>query len=179
MSYKNYRYPLPKFIVAVLCLVSSPLAADNLYTRNLGCQEQTSGRAKVICHALAEALEWRWTGHAIISPGFRISFDGLRHVYCSLPITYRDTELLVDMAFHAESRSGTKQAQINHGVVALLLMLGHQALKHFPDLDKIPDKSRHSHAEYLKTQISHSIKETSTSIFNPQHRYYILRGGCR
>ena len=148
VPYNHCSYHLPKFNGAALslCLVSSPLAADNLYTQNLDCQKQISGRTIVFCPAPEKALEWRCTGHAIISPRLRISLEGLRRTCCSLPISYRDTELLVDMAFHTKSRS---------------------------------EMSRHSHAQYVKTQISLPIAETSTSIFNPQHRYYILRSGCR
>ena len=77
-----------------------------------------------------------------------------------------------------ESGSGLKQTKINQDVVELLLMIGQQALDHFPQLDEITDNKKRQYAQYLKSQISPSIAETSTSIFSPSHRFYILRGGC-
>lgn len=163
----------------ILFFLSSSSIADGLYTRDLACEQQPSSRAKEICQALEQSLKWRWTGHAIISPSFRVNFEGVRHAYCTLPITANDTELLVDMAFDSGSRNGMRYVQINNGVRSLLSILGQQALEHFPALDKISDESRRSHAQYLKEHISLAIAETSSSIFNPAHRYYILRDGCQ
>ena len=164
-----------------LFLLSFSALADSLYTRDLDCEKQTSGRAREICQALENSLEWTWTGHAIISPSFRITIDGIRQVYCSLPITYYDTELLVGLAldFNSKTIQGMEQVKMNHGVVNLLSVLGQQALDHFPDLDKISDKEgRRMHARYLKKMISLDIEKTSTSIFSPSHRNYILQDGC-
>lgn len=165
-------------IFLILSLLSIPASSDSLYTRNLHCEQQPSKRSKEICHALEHALEWTWTGHNIISPSFRLSFKGIRHAYCTLPITTKDIESLVEMALNSEGKSGMRPAQINNGATSLLLMLGQQAVDHFPELDKITDNGRRSSARYLKEHISLSISETSTSIFNPSHVHYILRDGC-
>jgi hypothetical protein len=162
----------------VLFLLPFSALADNLYTRDLNCEQQPATRAKEICLALEGALAWRWTGHAIISPGFRMGFDGIRQVYCALPITHHDTQLLVDMDYASYSGSGVRQALINNGAGWLLSLLGKQAIEHFPDIDKIADKRRRSRAAYLKKIISLELEETSSSIFNPLNKSYILNEGC-
>jgi hypothetical protein len=161
-----------------LLLVSFSAVADSLYTRELDCERQSSPRAKEICRALESALEWTWTGHAIISPSFRMGLEGMRRVYCTVPITPRDTGLLVEMEFDSDSRTGMRQVQINNGVRWLLSMLGKQALDHFPDIKQIADKRRRNRAQYLKKMIELDIDQRSSSIFNPSHRQYILRDGC-
>ena len=161
-----------------LLLLSFSAAADGLYTRDLDCERQPSPRAREICRALEGALEWTWTGHAIISPSFRIGFKGIRRVYCTVPITPRDTGLLVEMEFDSGLQTGMKLAQINNGVRWLLSMLGKQALDHFPDVNQIAEKSRRNRAQYLKKMIALDIDEGSPSIFNPSHPQYILREGC-
>jgi len=52
-------------------------------SRHLQCASITNDRAQVICRRLEDEMQWTWMGHAIISPGWRISFDGVAHVYCT------------------------------------------------------------------------------------------------
>lgn len=165
-------------LLLLLFLLPSSTVADSLYTRHLACEEQFTGRSREICQALEHALEWTWTGHAIFSPSYRIKTEGILRAYCSLPVTNKDTEILIDMYFNSEYKDGMGQAQINNGVLDLLSLLGQQALDYFPALDKIPDKRKRNSIKYLKEHISLAIAEDSSSIFNPSHPYYILRDGC-
>ncbi len=169
---------MKKTACLILALLSTSILADSLYSRDLDCELQPSSRALAICNKLEQALQWHWTGHAIISPGFRINFDSVRQVYCTLPVTKEDTEILLNMALDSESKQGTAQAQINNGAIFLLSTLGKLALDNYPALNNISDKNRRRQAQYLKTLISRNIEAASTSIFNPSHRSYILRDGC-
>ena len=39
-------------------------------------------------------MEWTWFGHAIISPGWRVTWNGLRRVYCREKIGAADLKTL-------------------------------------------------------------------------------------
>ena len=169
-----------QIVLIVLIIFSFPAAAaaDRLYTRNLACGNQSSERSVQICTALQAALAWGWTGHAIISPGFRLKTERMRDLFCSLPITEADTSNLINMALESANLSGMLHAQINNGALTLLSMLGHAALNQFPIPDEIADKGRRDQTQYLKEHITIAIEESSPSIFNPSHPGYILRNGC-
>src|SRR5260370_21044892 len=53
-----------------------------MISRDLGCAKVTQGRAQEICLALSDSMEWTWMGHGIISPGWRVTWNALRRVYC-------------------------------------------------------------------------------------------------
>jgi hypothetical protein len=74
--------------------VQSASAADSMYSRDIGCKKVTNARGKEICQAIADNMEWTWMGHAIISPGWRLTWDGLRKVYCSKHIIPADLPAL-------------------------------------------------------------------------------------
>ena len=164
--------------LAIMSLLSFPLSAGGLYSHNLECEKQTSKRSTEICAALQDALEWSWTGHAIISPGFRMDVNRVLKVYCVMPITNADTPILVEMALDSANSPENYMAQINNGVLTLLSLLGTEALEKFPDVTKIENETRRITAEYLRKHIMLTISESSTSIFSPFHPQYILRDGC-
>jgi hypothetical protein len=85
---------------------SSSAVADSLYTRNLSCDRWAAPREQEICKALAREMQSTWTGHAIISPGFRVTFETVKQVYCALSVSPEDTHALVNMivAFGARTR---------------------------------------------------------------------------
>ena len=162
----------------VLCLLPFQSMAEGLYTRNLECDIQVSIRTIEICTAPQDALEWSWTGHAIISPSFRIDIDRVKDVYCSLPITSGDTSTLIDMAVDSANSSKMYKVQINNGVLSLLSMLGTKAIEQFPALDIIADERKRIIIRYLKEHVMLTIAESSTSILSPSHPQYVLRDGC-
>jgi hypothetical protein len=51
-----------------------------MMSRDSGCTEVRLARGKEICRALSDSMEWNWSGHAIISPGWRVTWQGVRHV---------------------------------------------------------------------------------------------------
>lgn len=165
-------------VAIFLCLFAFPSAAGGLYSRDLDCGSQPSARGKKICRALEQALAWTWTGHAIISPSFRVNTESVRDVYCSLPITAEDTRTLIDMVVSPEVIAEFWQSQLDNGVRSLLSMLGQHSLDQFPPLESIADPRKRHTAQYLKEHISLTIAESSSSIFSPSHRLYILRDGC-
>src|SRR6266568_7388475 len=68
--------------------------SGNMISRDIGCARADLGRARAICTALSNSMEWTWLGHAIVSPGWRITWPGLRRVYCSEKITAADIAAL-------------------------------------------------------------------------------------
>jgi hypothetical protein len=75
--------------VLILCWPSGYMAS-----RDIGCGKVNSERGKNICNALSASMEWTWMGHAIISPGWRVTWTGLGHVYCREKITDADLPVL-------------------------------------------------------------------------------------
>jgi hypothetical protein len=75
---------LPAAFVAALCWPSGYMVS-----RDIGCGK-TDGRAREICQAISESMEWTWLGHAIISPGWRVTWNGVRGVYCREKLTAAD-----------------------------------------------------------------------------------------
>ncbi len=75
-----------------------------MLSRDLGCASEPSGRAQAICGALSRSLEWTWTGHAVVAPGWRPTWAGLRRVYCGASITPADLPALESMKNAADWR---------------------------------------------------------------------------
>lgn len=77
--------------IALIALVLA-LCWPNGYmvSRDIGCARVHSGRGNQICNALSNSMEWTWMGHAIISPGWRMTWIGLGRVYCREKIVAAD-----------------------------------------------------------------------------------------
>jgi hypothetical protein len=80
---------MTKRVIAVLLIVM--LAGFVVYgfwpdkgmaSRDLQCVAIADARAQGICRRLEQELQWTWLGHAIIAPGWRVSFDSVRRTYC-------------------------------------------------------------------------------------------------
>jgi hypothetical protein len=107
---------MKKLGLALFCLFfalanSSVAVADSLYTRNLSCDSWTAPREQEICKALAREMQWTWTGHAIISPSFRVTFDTVKQVYCALSVSPQDTHALVNMIVALERKPDGSMAR--------------------------------------------------------------------
>jgi hypothetical protein len=63
-------------------------------SRDLQCTAVPDARAQIICRRLEQEMEWTWMGHAIISPGWRVSFKSVRRTYCTENIGPRDISAL-------------------------------------------------------------------------------------
>ena len=69
------------------------LPESGMGSRHLGCDQQP-GRAQEICRRLEREMQWTWTGHAVISPGWRITFEGAARTYCAERVGPEDIEAL-------------------------------------------------------------------------------------
>src|ERR1044072_3543682 len=67
-------------------------------SRDLGCARVEDPRGRRICETVSASLEWTWMGHAIISPGWRLTWPGLKHVWCRAEIQTRDRPGVVEIA---------------------------------------------------------------------------------
>jgi hypothetical protein len=168
------------FIGLSLVIFTTSAEADSLYTRNLSCDKRFAARELAICKALERELEWIWTGHAIISPGYRTTFESARRIFCSLPISARDTRSLVMIAVSAERPSTMTfaDAQLANGSRVLLNLLGQQALDGFPGRQSDWDERAWQIAKSLREEISANINDPGM-IWHPQNPQYLLRGGCK
>jgi hypothetical protein len=94
--------------VAVLGAVALLLALGwpdkRMISRDIGCANVEPGRGQQICRALSDSMEWTWMGHAIISPGWRVTWTGLRRVYCHEKIELVDVPVLKTMAARSDWR---------------------------------------------------------------------------
>jgi hypothetical protein len=115
-----------------------------LASRDLGCTKVGLMRAQEICQALSGALEWTWFGHAIIAPGWRLTWQGLRRAYCSERISAADIPALETLVRAPDWR-------LENGAGNLPRLVSAQA---------------------------GGRDEPETSIFNPNHPDYLLKGGC-
>jgi hypothetical protein len=75
--------------IAVYALLPDP----RMGSHNLGCDGQP-GRAEEICRRLEREMQWTWTGHAIISPGWRVTFKGIARTYCAEHVGPEDVPAL-------------------------------------------------------------------------------------
>ena len=67
-------------------------------------------------------MEWTWTGHAIVAPSFRVTFDTVKKVYCALSVSAQDTPSLVNMVVRTERKADGAMAdmQLQNGSRFLL-----------------------------------------------------------
>jgi len=82
-------------VIAVVLVMSWP--DKKMISRDIGCANVTPGRGNEICYALSDSMEWTWMGHAIISPGWRVTWNALRRVYCREKIDAADLKVLEAM----------------------------------------------------------------------------------
>lgn len=164
------------FMVALVATAE----ADSLYSRNLDCDKRFTAREFEICKALERELEWVWSGHAIISPSYRTTFESACRVFCTLPISARDTRSLVLITVSLERQMTGKFAdtQLANGSRFLLNMLGNQALGAFPAPERDWDQRAVQIAQNLRDEIALNIADP-VMIWNPKNPQYILRVGCK
>lgn len=85
-------------VVGVISLVLMMGWPDKkMISRDIGCANVAAGRGREICQALSDSMEWTWMGHAIISPGWRVTWNALRRVYCREQLSAADLPALEAM----------------------------------------------------------------------------------
>jgi hypothetical protein len=87
---------LSAFFAAALIALALALCWPSGYmvSRDIGCAQVHSERGNDICNALSASMEWTWMGHAIVSPGWRVTWAGLGRVYCREKIVVADLPVL-------------------------------------------------------------------------------------
>jgi len=93
------RIAIPVLVaVGVIVLALVMVWPDKkMISRDIGCASRPSEREKKICQTLSDSMEWTWMGHAIISPGWRVTWNALRRVYCREKISATDVVALESM----------------------------------------------------------------------------------
>jgi hypothetical protein len=152
-------------------------STDGLLRRDLACENISAGRSQELCRALAKNMDWTWTGHAILSPSFRVTISGTRRIHCQQPITPDDTLALIEIFISTQTRPGMAAAQLNNGSRFILNMLGDDALAQFPEPGEGRDDHKKLATDHLREEIALAVT-SSANIFNPSHANYVLRGGC-
>ena len=72
-------------------------AAKDLYLpHRLDCERYRLDRARSICRSLEAEMQWTWLGHAIVSPGWRVTWETVRRVWCG-GVTSADTAALEEL----------------------------------------------------------------------------------
>jgi hypothetical protein len=67
---------------------------NGITSRDLGCGAVSDVRGRAICRRLQREMEWTWTGHAIISPGWRVTFQSIVRTYCKETVGSKDVKSL-------------------------------------------------------------------------------------
>jgi len=84
-------------ILLLLCVVVYGLLPEHgMGSRDLGCDQQR-GRAQEICRRLAREMQWTWMGHAVISPGWRVTFESVTRTYCAERVGPEDVQALQNL----------------------------------------------------------------------------------
>jgi hypothetical protein len=168
------------FTSVFVLAVANAYALDSLYSRNLSCSRFSAARERQICEALQREMEWTWTGHAIVSPSFRVTFGTARRVYCALSLSGEDTATLVNMIVALERKpdGAMASAQALNGTRFLLFVLGESALLKFPTREKQWDDSTWRIVKNLEAELTLNARDPQM-IWQPNHPQYILRDGCR
>ena len=98
----------------------------SIRSRDIGCAELGFGRSRQICEAIAASLTWQWMGHAIVAPGYKPSFEGIRNVYCALKIGKSDVGLLEDLKKYDPARKSVPDWRLESGADILLRIVTHR-----------------------------------------------------
>ena len=74
----------------------------NITSRDLGCAAVPDIRGRIICRRLQREMQWTWTGHAIISPGWRVTFQSVIRTYCGEKMGSKDVKSLEALRHSSE-----------------------------------------------------------------------------
>ena len=132
-----------------------PTHEYSAFSKDIGCSEWTDKRSHEICQSLSDNLEWGWTGHAIIAPGWKSTFATAKNTYCEQNITRKDLPILEEMC-------GQKSGDYT--------------------VCTVPMDSRFGAGVERLINIIHAqnklTKEFKGSVYDPSTDYYLLKGGC-
>jgi len=116
-------------------------------------------------------------GHAIISPGYRVTWGSLRRVFCSLHINSGDTPSLVHLVVWYRKGEWRGDSRLEDAATALLKLLGKNALQALPDPDSMPSEVVKVRLQHLRRDLEITLSDSSF-VYNSSNPKYILRDGC-
>ena len=79
---------------AIAGAFGNPPGQTNITSRDLGCAAVSDIRAGVICRRLQREMQWTWTGHTNISPGWRVTLQSVVRTYCGEKVGSNDVRSL-------------------------------------------------------------------------------------
>ncbi len=144
-----------------------PLPAEGgnrMYSRDLNCNEFELPRTKTICHALQREMNWTWFGHAIISPGWRPTFEGVTRVFCELSIDVADIPAIIPMTGWSRETRNMGDWRLESSSRWLIFLLGKRAVKYISFIE-------------AREELEQNLSDPA-SIWNPSNSGYPLRKGC-
>lgn len=106
MGVMRRRVAIVALAVASVILVALAIVWPDqmMRSRDIGCAKVSPGRGKEICQAVSESMEWTWMGHSIISPGWRVTWNTLRRVYCREKTSAEDLPVLGSLKMGSDWR---------------------------------------------------------------------------
>ncbi len=72
-------------VLFVLVFTRSPLRGHEL-----ACAAFASPHEQKVCKTLSDTMEWEWFGHAIVAPGWRVTWNSVRLTFCDLKLSSSD-----------------------------------------------------------------------------------------
>ncbi len=118
------------------------------YSRNLHCDSFTTNREKEICKSIQENQNYELLGHGSFSAGYKFPFSGAKNAWCELHLTSDDFATL-------------KAMKLNYGD-SLSLEMGTDFLYSLLDAKLNPNSDLY----------------TTSNIFSPLSKDYLLKDGC-
>jgi hypothetical protein len=73
--------------------------------READCGAYGIKRAGAICRALSDNMQFEWQGHAIIAPGYKVTFETVRRVYCQQKVNADDLRFLEQLLDSSDWRT--------------------------------------------------------------------------
>jgi hypothetical protein len=106
MEVMGPRVAIRSMVVAIAILIALLIVwpDQKMRSRDIGCAKVSPGRGKELCQSLSESMEWTWMGHAIISPGWRVTWNTLRRVYCRDKTSASDLPVLESLKMGSDWR---------------------------------------------------------------------------
>ena len=98
---------MAKYAIGVITLLATVLVGlvaisgqedRRILSYKMECNHFQGERSKSICRQFEREMEWTWFGHAILSPGWRVTWETVRRVWCHARITDNDVPALQDLA---------------------------------------------------------------------------------
>lgn len=138
----------------------SPVHEYSPFSKDIGCEVFRDSRSREICDSISENLEWGWTGHATIAPGWKSNWNSVKNVYCDKKITKLDLPILEKMCGlkikpHMSCMMST-DARLAIGVEYLIKMV------------------------IVENAASEELdNEFKGSVYDPKSKNYVLKDGCR